>query len=123
VHINNGIPNHAFYLVATLLGGKAWEIAGKIWYVTLTRKLQPRAQFRDCADATYVAAGELFGAGSAPRHAVAEAWKSVGVPVSAAVLAGGPRLPLREVAFTPPMAAAELPAALARTRRPPRTAS
>ncbi len=116
VHINNGIPNHAFYLVATLLGGKAWEVAGKIWYLTLTRKLQSRAQFRDCADATYETAGELFGAGSAPQHAVAEAWKSVGVPVSAAVLAGGPRLPLRETAFTPPMAAAELPAALARTR-------
>ena len=25
VHINSGIPNHAFYLAATALGGNAWE--------------------------------------------------------------------------------------------------
>ena len=36
VHINSGIPNHAFYLVATALGGSAWERAGLIWYRTLT---------------------------------------------------------------------------------------
>jgi hypothetical protein len=54
---------------------------------------------------------------------VAEAWKTVGVPISPSVLAGGPRLPLREEAFTPPMPAAELPADLARTRRPPRADS
>jgi Zn-dependent metalloprotease len=123
VHINNGIPNHAFYLTATLLGGKAWEVAGRIWYVTLTRKLHTRAQFRDCADATFEAAGELFGAGSAPQHAVAEGWKSVGVPVSAAVLAGGPRMPLRDAAFIPPIGAAEIPVDRPRLRRPPRAAS
>src|SRR5258705_701935 len=32
VHVNSGIPNHVFYLVATALGGNAWEVAGKIWY-------------------------------------------------------------------------------------------
>jgi Zn-dependent metalloprotease len=30
VHINSGIPNRAFYLVATSLGGNAWEKAGQI---------------------------------------------------------------------------------------------
>src|SRR5678815_4747497 len=39
VHINSGIPNHAFYVVATELGGFAWEKAGKIWYVALKDKL------------------------------------------------------------------------------------
>ena len=29
VHINSGIPNHAFYVTATTLGGKAWEKAGR----------------------------------------------------------------------------------------------
>ena len=29
VHINSGIPNHAFYLAATELGGYAWEKAGR----------------------------------------------------------------------------------------------
>ena len=61
VHINNGIPNHAFYLAATRLGGKAWEVAGRIWYAALTAKLSSRAQFGDCADATFEAAGNLFG--------------------------------------------------------------
>ena len=28
VHINSGIPNHAFYLAATTLGGHAWEARG-----------------------------------------------------------------------------------------------
>ena len=35
VHINSGIPNHAFFRVATSLGGHAWEKAGRIWYRTL----------------------------------------------------------------------------------------
>ena len=35
VHINSGIPNHAFYLAAIALGGHAWEKAGLIWYTTL----------------------------------------------------------------------------------------
>ncbi len=108
VHINSGIPNHAFYLAATRLGGKAWEVAGRIWYAALTAKLSSRAQFADCADATFEAAGNLFGIGSAPQQAVADAWKAVGVPVSAAVLAGGPRLTLREVALQP-AAATDLP--------------
>ena len=28
VHTNSGIPNHAFYVVATTLGGNAWDAAG-----------------------------------------------------------------------------------------------
>ena len=32
VHINSGIPNHAFYLTAMNLGGYAWEKAGRMWY-------------------------------------------------------------------------------------------
>jgi Zn-dependent metalloprotease len=44
VHINSGIPNRAFYLAATQLGGYAWERAGRIWYETLRHeRLGPRA--------------------------------------------------------------------------------
>src|SRR4029079_5748218 len=42
VHINSGIPNHAFYLTAVELGGYAWEKAGKIWYAALTERLRER---------------------------------------------------------------------------------
>jgi Zn-dependent metalloprotease len=34
VHINSGIPNKAFYLAATAIGGRAWEKTGLIWYQT-----------------------------------------------------------------------------------------
>jgi Zn-dependent metalloprotease len=35
VHINSGIPNHAFYLAASKIGGYAWEGAVKVWYNAL----------------------------------------------------------------------------------------
>ncbi len=79
VHINSGIPNHAFYLTAVAIGGNAWESAGKIWYETLTTKLKSSANFADCAYATVQSAGEIFGTGSKEEKAVEEAWKKVGV--------------------------------------------
>jgi len=79
VHINSGIPNRAFYLAATAIGGSAWEKAGMVWYVTLRDRLRPRAQFKDAADATVAAAKELFGARGAVAKAVADAWAKVGV--------------------------------------------
>jgi Zn-dependent metalloprotease len=95
VHINSGIPNHAFFLAATILGGYAWERAGKIWYAALTKKLSATANFQDAADATFEAAGELFGAGKAEQTAVQQAWSGVGITVSKQVLAGGPTISLR----------------------------
>jgi Zn-dependent metalloprotease len=77
VHINSGIPNHAFYLAATAVGGFAWEKVGRVWYVTLTERLTSTAQFTDAATATVEVARELFG-GDVER-AVTEAWTGVGV--------------------------------------------
>ena len=79
VHINSGIPNHAFYLVATALGGSAWGRAGKIWYDTLCKQLRPNSNFKDAANATLISAGNLFGAASAEQKAVKSAWQQVGV--------------------------------------------
>ena len=79
VHINSGIPNHAFYLVATALGGNAWDKAGKIWYDTLCNRLRPNSNFKDAANATLVSASDLFGATSKERGAVKSAWQQVGV--------------------------------------------
>jgi len=81
VHINSGIPNHAFYVIATELGGYAWEKAGQIWYVTLKDKLTANSNFQNCADLTYQAAGELFGAGSIEQQAVQKGWSEVGLTV------------------------------------------
>ena len=102
VHINSGIPNHAFYLAAAALGGKAWEVAGRIWYRALAGELGPRSRFQHCADATWRAAGALYGSGSEPQNAVLAAWKAVGIDVR-----GGSRA--RHDVFTMPGAAAELP--------------
>ncbi|MGH9366688.1 MAG: M4 family metallopeptidase, partial [Thermoanaerobaculia bacterium] len=79
VHINSGIPNHAFYLAATAIGGLAWEKAGKIWYVALRDRLRRSANFSTAARTLVALAGELFGLGGKEEKAVQAAWKSVGV--------------------------------------------
>ncbi|GAA4040375.1 M4 family metallopeptidase [Nonomuraea soli] len=79
VHLNSGIPNHAFYLAATALGGYAWERAGRIWYVTLTERLGPVSQFDDVVEATVAVAGELYQADSDEQKAVRSAWQQVGL--------------------------------------------
>ena len=81
VHINSGIPNHAFYITALELGGNAWEKAGRIWYVTLKDKLGPSSQFQEAAAQTYLVAGELFGANSLEQQAVRKGWQTVGLDV------------------------------------------
>ncbi|WP_407564861.1 M4 family metallopeptidase [Streptomyces sp. 184] len=83
VHINSGIPNHAFYLLATELGGNAWERAGRIWYDVLTGgDLTTTADFAAFAAATVAAAEARYGDG-AERTAVLSAWSQVGVETDA----------------------------------------
>ncbi|MDJ0347222.1 M4 family metallopeptidase [Streptomyces sp. H10-C2] len=82
VHINSGIPNHAFYLLAESLGGHAWEQAGQIWYDVLTGgNLSAQATFAEFAGLTVAAAQSRFGEGPA-HQAVLKAWSQVGVPTS-----------------------------------------
>jgi hypothetical protein len=98
VHINSGIPNHAFYLVATAIGGNAWEAAGQIWYDVLTgSQIRSDCDFATFAGLTRDAAVARFGDGSAEATAVDDAWKTVGLPV------GGVRAPASP--GTPPAAA------------------
>ena len=83
VHINSGIPNRAFYLAATDIGGYAWEAAGLIWYKTLlSPSLTPTAQFSTFAGITVETAQLLYGNSSAEADAVSNAWRTVGVSVS-----------------------------------------
>jgi Zn-dependent metalloprotease len=79
VHINSGIPNRAFYLAATAIGGYAWQKAGLIWYRVLNGSLSPSADFQTMAHATVTVAGSLFGQNSIERKAVVDAWSTVGV--------------------------------------------
>jgi Zn-dependent metalloprotease len=79
VHINSGIPNHAFFLAAMEIGGPAWKKAGLIWYRALCDLLWADANFVRAALATIQAARTEFGAGSLEEQAVDRAWKAVKV--------------------------------------------
>ncbi|TFD08897.1 peptidase M4 family protein [Cryobacterium sp. TMT1-2-2] len=80
VHLNSGIPNRAFYLVADALGGNAWETPGHIWYETLTGgALASTSDFAAFAAATAHTAARLYGNGGAAHDAVMRAWATVGV--------------------------------------------
>jgi Zn-dependent metalloprotease len=80
VHINSGIANRAFYLLATNLGGYSWHAPGRIWYDALrSPHLTPTATFRQFARLTHRAARQRYGPGSHETKAVREAWAEVGV--------------------------------------------
>lgn len=85
VHINSGIPNHAFYLMAVEIGGYSWEKAGRIWYVALRDRFGPRTDFQGAATLTYQVAGELFGTDSLEQQAVKKGWAGVGLSVEGSV--------------------------------------
>jgi Zn-dependent metalloprotease len=87
VHINSGIPNRAFYLAATKLGGYAWERAGLIWFTAMPKagRLSTFAQF---AALTTQAAAALYPGRPEIYQATADAWSEVGVPTRAGMTNG-----------------------------------
>jgi Zn-dependent metalloprotease len=76
VHLNSGIPNRAFVIVAKAFGGLAWEEAGRVWYEAMLQ-LSRTSQFADLARITGQIAGDRLGA--AARKTVRAAWKKVGL--------------------------------------------
>ncbi len=73
VHLNSGIPNRAFHLAATAIGGRSWEGAGAVWYAALTGgPVGPDTDFAGFAAATVAAAGDH-------AEAVRQAWETVGI--------------------------------------------
>jgi Zn-dependent metalloprotease len=90
VHINSGIPNRAFYLTATAIGGSAWEAPGQIWFEAL-KASTPTSEFQEFADSTFAKAGELYGAGGTEQDAVFDAWRQVGIRISGVSLTGARR--------------------------------
>jgi len=81
VHINSGIPNKAFYLTATEMGGYAGTKAGPIWYAALRDpRLKPDASFVQFARLTVINAEILFPDGR-EKQIVQNAWNEVGVDI------------------------------------------
>lgn len=102
VHINSGIPNHAFYVACMEMGGYAWEKMGRIWYKTLTEKLEPRSNFQNAADLTHAAAGEMFGIGSLEQQAVTKGWAEVGITIGGTTPGGCLSVILRALGLASP---------------------
>lgn len=66
VHSNGGIPNRAFYLIASAIGVDALETkAARIHGRALTTSLVPQSDFLDARAALEQAAIDLFGEGAA----------------------------------------------------------
>lgn len=87
VHINSGIGNKAFHLLAKGgthhrgggLGGIGPDDAGRIWYRALTTYMTSSTNFAGGAIATVEAAADLFGPDSAQAASTRKAWCLVGV--------------------------------------------
>ena len=91
VHINSGIPNHAFYLAVeggtnrtsglavTGVGGANRDQIEKAFYRAFAFMLPPTRPFPAPAPPRSQAARELYGANSAAERAITQAWTAVGV--------------------------------------------
>jgi thermolysin len=91
VHINAGIPNHAFYLAieggrnrtsgmtVQGVGAANREQIERAFYRAFVFMLPPSATFSMARTATVQAARDLFGAASAAQASIAQAWTAVGV--------------------------------------------
>jgi thermolysin len=91
VHVNSTIASHAFYLA--VVGGtnrvSGISVQGiglanmarmeRVFYRAFTFFLGPESHFTDARAATLQAAAELYGAGSAERIQLQQAWTAVGV--------------------------------------------
>lgn len=81
VHMNSGIPNKAFYLLAMQLGGYSWDIAGKIWVAAVSDpQVNKTSNFINFAAATVRNAQTLFGDEVALK--TRQSWASVGLVLS-----------------------------------------
>jgi Zn-dependent metalloprotease len=81
VHINSGIPNRAFYLAASYIGGYSWTALAPVWFETLKSAVTPHAKFIHFAKDTVAVAGKRFGNNSTVQRSIALAWNDVGLNV------------------------------------------
>ncbi|MEZ5428876.1 MAG: M4 family metallopeptidase [Pyrinomonadaceae bacterium] len=88
VHINSGIGNKVFYLVAVggthhlsgvTVTGVGTNAAEKIWYRALTVYMTSGTNFSGARTATLNAAANLYGSSSSQYNTVATAWCAAGV--------------------------------------------
>ncbi|WNJ20773.1 M4 family metallopeptidase [Pontibacter sp. G13] len=76
VHINSGIPNHAYYLYASAIGRSSAE---QVFYRALTVYLTRRSDFQDARNAVLQSAEDLFGSNSNEVTEAGNAFDDVGL--------------------------------------------
>ncbi|MBC7797643.1 MAG: peptidase M4 family protein [Pyrinomonadaceae bacterium] len=87
VHINSGIANYEFYLLAkggttprgASMTGIGADKAARIWYRALTSYMTSNTNFRGARTATLNSAAAIYGTGTTEYNAVANSWTLVGV--------------------------------------------
>ncbi|MEW6735758.1 MAG: M4 family metallopeptidase [Acidobacteriota bacterium] len=87
VHINSGISNKAFYLLAAggthhrggSMTGIGADAAARIWYRALTTYMTQNTNFAGARTATLNAAAAIYGNGSTQFNATCRCWELVGV--------------------------------------------
>jgi bacillolysin len=91
VHVNDGIPNHVFYLAieggtnrtsgirVQGVGASNREQIEKVFYRAFAQLMPSNADFPMARAVTLRAAQDLYGLNSAPSNAVRDAWTAVGV--------------------------------------------
>jgi len=79
-HESSGIANYAFYRAAKALGGRSWEMPGRIWFQALAGTApNPNMTMKLFANRTRTAASRLYSGRPVVRAAVDAAWKAVGL--------------------------------------------
>ncbi len=76
VHINSGIVNHAYYLIANTIGK---DEAEQIYYRALSNYLTKTSKFIDCRLAVIKAAEDIHGVGSNQANTAANSFAAVGI--------------------------------------------
>ncbi len=123
VHINSGIANNWFYLLAaggtnrtsqqTIAQGIGMEKAARIFYRANATYFTPFTNFVQAREGTIRAATDLYGADSVEARTVAAAWSAVGVepppppPPAAPPAPPAPPAPAPPAEPTPPAPPAE----------------
>ncbi|WP_425448712.1 M4 family metallopeptidase [Dethiothermospora halolimnae] len=76
VHINSGIPNKAFYYIASDIG---FEKSGDIYYRALTTYLTSKSNFEDCRNALVQSASDIYGSNSQEVSVIEDSFAAVGI--------------------------------------------
>jgi Zn-dependent metalloprotease len=98
VHMNSGIINYAYYLLAESISKNKAE---KLFYRALSIYMTQSSQFIDCRLAFEQSAKDIYGNASAEHNAVASSFYAVGIGEDSGTGGGGGSAPPGEISVNP----------------------